>query len=146
MQRAGVAMAVCFAMQLGGCAPKAEIRADQRPVVAEPARNEAGGGMDSVSSDKLEEIDMFFHRKAAQLQYACYNTEADKNHQKYQGNVSIALVVLPGGKASDVKLIGSSIKSEGIENCVVDAIKGWEWPDVNAPAPYTGSINFKPAW
>ena len=150
MHRAGVAMALLIAMQLGGCTPQAEIKPDEKrkpiPAWKEGAADGTGGSTDSVSPEKLEEIDMFFHRKTAQLQFDCYNTEVEKTHQRYSGNVSIALVVQPGGKASDVKLTGSSLKSEGIETCVVESVKAWEWPDVNAPAPYTGSINFKPAW
>src|SRR5439155_25994090 len=65
----------------------------------------------SVSPEKLEELDMFFHRKTTQLQFDCYNSEVEKTHKKYQGNLSIALVVNPGGKASDVKLTASSLKS-----------------------------------
>ena len=100
----------------------------------------------SVSPDKLEEIDAFFRRKAAQLQFDCYNTESEKTGKKYEGHVSVALVVQPGGKAAGVSLTGSTLKSPGIESCIAEAVSGWEWPEVNIGAPYTGTINFKPAW
>jgi hypothetical protein len=158
MRTVQVVLALALAGSAGGCATTGEeTRTGQR---SSAVKNEAVGGgsatvdPNAVSPEQLEELDMFFHRKIPQLQYDCYNPEVERTHKKYQGNMSVALVVLPGGKASEVKMTGSSLKSigevaekaEGIETCVLDAIKAWEWPAVNAPAPYTGSINFKPAW
>lgn len=133
--------ALGFGVASSGCATtetKAEpVHARRPPVVA---------NQPSISPEKLEEIDAFFRRKAAQLQFDCYNTEVEKTGKKYEGHVSIALLVEPGGKAANVSLTGSTLNSPGIETCIAGAVSGWEWPDVNTAAPYTGTINFKPAW
>jgi hypothetical protein len=100
----------------------------------------------AVSQEKLDELNQFFYRKMGPLQYRCYNDEVERTHKKYEGNLSLSLIVRPGGRATDVKVIGSTLNSPEIERCVVDEIKQWGWPDVPGPAPYTGSINFKPAW
>jgi hypothetical protein len=120
----------------------------------EPAYNGPTSDPNSVSPEKLEEIDMFFRRTASHLQFECYNAEVDKTHKKYQGNVSFSLVVMPGGKAKQITLTNSTVKSldesheraPGIEECVMRNLGEWEWPEVNAPAPYMASIGFKPAW
>jgi hypothetical protein len=127
------------ATRSGGTTPGSKSEAIQR---GEPQVMEQGG----VPPEKLDEINHFFYRKMGPLQFRCYNDEVERTHKKYQGNLSLSLVVQPGGKVSDVKVIASSLDAPGIEACVVNEVKQWEWPDVPSPAPYTGSINFKPAW
>ena len=53
-----------------------------------------------------------------------------------------------------MKLLASTVHStdaekvpaESIGKCVLDNVSQWEWPNLPVPAPYMGSINFKPAW
>ncbi len=83
----------------------------------------------AIPAEKFEEIDAFFKRKAAQLQFTCYT-----------------LVVAPGNKLERVKVSRSTLNSPEIEECIVAQMKTWSWPDVPALAPYQGSVGFKPAW
>ena len=110
-----------------------------------PATDE-GGEAKAIPPEKFEEIDHFFKGKGADLQFACYNPAVDKTHKKYEGAVTVAVTVEPGGKAADVKLVNSTIGSEDIEQCVLKEARSWDWPDVPAAAPYSGTVTFKPAW
>ncbi len=139
-----------FSIALAACGASTS---EEKKTVATPedANKEAAEIMSrtdsaAIPAEKFEEIDAFFHRKAAQLQFECYNAEVEKTHQKYQGKVNIMMVVAPGGKLSEVKITASSLKSPGIEQCIIEKTKEWSWPDVPAPAPYQGEIAFKPAW
>ena len=125
-----------------GCGSSSkEVKTEGTTPVAETAATS-----NQIPPEKFEEIDAFFRGKTSTLQFDCYNPEVEKTGKKYQGYVSLLVVVVPGGKAGDVKVVSSSIKSEGIEQCIVAAAKGWEWPDVPQNIPYNGSIAFKPAW
>jgi len=133
-----------------GCGPSAseEKSGGTTPADSNKEAAEIMSNTDSASipAEKFEEIDQFFKRKAAQLQFECYNSEVEKTHLKYQGKVNVMLVVIPGGKLREVKITSSSLKSPGIEACIVKSAKEWDWPDVPAAAPYQGEIDFKPAW
>ena len=89
---------------------------------------------------------MLFKRKMQQIQYTCYNKEVERTGKKFEGNLTLSIVVQPGGKANPVKITESSVKSPEMEACVIEDVKSWEWPDVPSPTPYMGSIGFKPAW
>ena len=116
-------------------------------VKTEEVREPAQVGV-TVPPEKFEEIDRFFRGKTGQLQFDCYNHEVEKTGKKYEGHVSLLVVVVPGGKPADVKIVTSTLKSPGIEECIVNAARGWNWPDVpeGARVPYNGSVAFKPAW
>jgi hypothetical protein len=143
--KAAAAMLMFVTMGMG-CASQApaERTATGEPSAEEMAATAAAQG--AISPEKLEEIDQFFHRKMGQVQYRCYSQETERTGKKAEGMLCLALTVQPGGKASEVRVTHSSLKSPGIERCVLDEMKAWEWPEVPSPAPYTGSINFKPAW
>jgi hypothetical protein len=139
----------CFGLLACGAASHQEEKATT--TTPEAANQEAAAIMANTDSgaipaEKFEEIDAFFHRKAQQLQFECYNAEVEKTHQKYQGKVNLMLVVIPGGKLREVKITASSLKSPGIEECILAKAKEWSWPEVPAAAPYQGEIAFKPAW
>jgi hypothetical protein len=113
---------------------------------AEPESEGPTADPSAIPAEKFEEIDAFFKRKAAQLQFTCYNSEVERSHKKFQGNVDITIVVAPGNKLERVKVSRSSLNSPEIEECIVAQMKTWSWPDVPALAPYQGSVGFKPAW
>jgi hypothetical protein len=143
---------IVLAVIMAGCAAESE-KARSEATTAAREETAVESPHEGVPPEKLEEIDRFFHRMVGGIQFRCYNDEAERTHKKYQGNLSITLMVQPGGKASDVKVLNSTLRAidggeraSGIEQCVLGEMKGWEWPDVPAPAPYTGSISFKPAW
>ncbi len=141
-------LAVVLVLAAFGCGSSSKETKSEGTTTAQKHSDESATAVDpnAISPEKFDEIAEFFRRKSAQVQFNCYNSEVEKTGQKYEGNVSFSMVVQPGGKVSDVKVTGSTLKSPGIEQCIVDAMQAWEWPDVPGPAPYTGSLNFKPAW
>jgi hypothetical protein len=141
-----VALASALAAALVGCAsPGQKQRAAATAGPAEAAPAPAAIGI-TVPPEKFEEIDNFFRGKASQLQFTCYNPEVERTRKKYQGFVSLLVMVAPGGKAQEVKIINSSLGAPGIEECILSQARAWEWPDVPAQVPYNGTLGFKPAW
>jgi hypothetical protein len=137
------------ALTLLGCGSSSEETRKETTTPAKESQTDEGvssADPHAVSAEKLLEIDEFFKHKAGQLQFTCYNPEVEKTHQKYEGKVAVSIIVAPGNKLSEVKITGSSLKSPGIEACLLAEMKQWEWPDVPGPAPYWGEVTFKPAW
>ncbi|MSP63016.1 MAG: hypothetical protein EXR72_22305 [Myxococcales bacterium] len=141
-----------------GCATSSEEtrRTGTTPEKEVEGTGEATSDPSAIPPEKFDELDQYFHGKVATLQFNCYNQEVERTHQKYEGNLSLSILVKPGGKTGSVTVTNSTLHSlaqgadpkaaAGIEECVLSEIKGWEWPEVPAPAPYSGSVNFKPAW
>jgi hypothetical protein len=137
-----VSMLGLFAMAMSACAASGQKESAETTV---PTHEPATVGV-TVPPEKFEEIDSFFRSKTGTLQFDCYNHEVERTGKKYQGYVSLLIVVVPGGKASEVKVTSSTIGSPEIEACIVESARKWEWPDVPGRAPYNGSVAFKPAW
>ena len=86
-------------------------------------------------------------RRASPLQYRCYTSVLERTGGKMiDGDLGLSMVIEPGGKATEVKITRSTLKSPDIEKCVLDELRSWVWPDVPGPAPYAPSIMFKSAF
>ena len=53
--------------------------------------------------------------------------EAGKNAH---GSVTVDFVITPAGKATDVKVGSSTVKSKAVEDCVVGKVEGMAFPEV----------------
>ena len=152
MMRNRTAMAMVVALGLGagvatGVAGIAGCASSNKEVKSEAVEEKAPANVGvAVSPEQFEEIDRFFRGKTGSLQFDCYNHEVEKTGKKYEGHVSLLVVVVPGGTPESVKIVDSNIGSPGIEECIVSSAKKWHWPEVTGKAPYNGSISFKPAW
>jgi hypothetical protein len=132
---------------LCACGPSTtEQRRPGTTAAAVQESSESTADPSALTPEKLDELNQFFYRKMGPIQFRCYNDEVEKTHKKYQGNLGLSIMVVPGGKVSSVKITSSSLEAPGIEQCVVEEVKQWEWPEVPTPTPFAGSINFKPAW
>lgn len=138
MNLAGVGLvAVNF---MGGCAAsKQETRVEPQ---AAPVQQSVG-----VPPETYDQLQLFFQRRASPLQYRCYTSVLERTGGKMiDGDLGLSMVILPGGKANEVKITRSTLNSPDIEKCVLDELRSWVWPDVPAPAPYAPSILFKSAF
>ncbi len=129
-----------------GCGGSSEESGGGTTTPVKEAETESQPDPNAVPPEKFEEIDRFFHGKGNKLQFNCYNSVVEKTHKKYEGNITFHMMVEPHGKAGKITISNSSLKSPEIEQCMIDEMKSWEWPDVPTAVPYNGSINFKPAW
>ena len=110
--------AIGFGVGGAGCKSGPETKGETaRAVTSQPAAAEEGSGNSegavagAATPDQIEAVDMFFRQKAKRLQFQCYNSEVDKTHRKYEGNITISVMVLPGGKMKDAKLINNTLRS-----------------------------------
>lgn len=129
------------ATNLAGCAAsKQEMRAEPQAAPVQPQAV-------SIPPETYDQLQLFFQRRASPLQYRCYTSVLERTGGKMiDGDLGLSMVILPGGKANEVKITRSTLNSPDIEKCVLDELRSWVWPDVPAPAPYAPSILFKSAF
>jgi TonB family protein len=138
------AVLAAAATSLAGCGGSNEESRSGGTTAAQEEGATTGEG--AIPPEAFEEIDRFFKGKAAKLQFTCYNPVAEKTNKKYEGSINVQMMVEPGGRVDEVKVVTSSIGSPPIEECVVKEIRSWSWPSVPGRAPYAGTVTFKPAY
>ncbi|HEX3854923.1 MAG TPA: AgmX/PglI C-terminal domain-containing protein [Polyangiaceae bacterium] len=101
-----------------------DVPAGDKPANDEPAST-GGKGPETRTMDVIRKLVMD-NRKAARK---CYE-DARKDLKDLQGNVVIHFVLDPEGKvkSADLNQERSTLKSPAVVNCVIDVIKGIQFP------------------
>jgi hypothetical protein len=105
--------------------------------------DEPAGHQDSaqVPPEKMEEINRNLERKrpvmSRCLAIAVDNKELPKNSA---GKVTVELVIAPGGKADNVKIVRATLQSKMLDDCVISHVKEIQFPDL--PKPYETSYTY----
>jgi len=140
MRRIGTVVMVGALAAAAACAGSNE---ETRTTTAKPTERyeettPAGGGVDAEQHDAIERV---LARKIPELQ-ACWQEEYEKTkNRKLEGNVSLMMVVSAGGKASKVDILESTIKTPAIEQCVVTAVRSWNFPEGKADVPIRKTVH-----
>lgn len=105
------------------------------------AVTQTDGAADMVAPEKLEEITRLLDRKrgimSRCLAIAVDNKELPKNSH---GQITLDIVITPGGHADPIKVIKSSLESKSLEECVIGHVKSIQFPDL--PKPYPTSYTY----
>jgi TonB family protein len=130
-----------FALGLAACAwiGCAETTAEQPQETTTAAKQVAAGG--GITPEQNDAIDELFRRKAPHLQ-TCWADEYEKTqNRKLEGDLTVQLMVTPSGKPEGVKILKSSMGNQDIENCVVQAVAAWRFPEVGVTTPYVRTVH-----
>ena len=124
---------------LAGCA--GEQQETKRTPARAQTQNDGPGPTGGVSPEQADAIDAAFRRKTSELM-TCWQDEYEKTHNRQlQGDVTVGLTVTPSGKPTDVRVLKSSLGNADIEQCVVNTINQWEFPQVPANCPYMRTVH-----
>ena len=123
-----------FAIACGGTTPPPASPAPEAP-------REAA----TVDTEAYAELSEFFARKRPHVTQ-CYDTAfADVEPAKRSsGHVTVTLDVLPSGRAENVRLAESTLRSEPVETCVLALVSRWSLPRPAEPMAFTFSYQFRP--
>lgn len=95
----------------------------------------------AISPERQDAIERLFARKAQELQ-DCWSKEYDKTHdRKLEGDLTIQMMVTPDGKATDVKILKSTMNNADIESCVTQQVGTWDFPTGQATVPYSRTVH-----
>jgi hypothetical protein len=126
---------VCV-MALGGCASQSQQRA--QPAGESQAQSGQGNLVDPERSDAVERT---FARKTSELQ-DCWTREYEKSHdRKLEGDLTIQLSVQPNGKATDIKVVKTTLNNADIISCVQQMIGAWDFPEGQGTVAYLRTVH-----
>lgn len=135
-------MVACFTW--AGCAgsqpaPRS-VRAASGDEGVQLSENEAA----AHDPDRHSAIERTFARKTGDLQ-SCWEEEYERTkNRKLEGNLTVQLFVLPSGRASDVKVLKSSLNSADpgvLDSCIVKVVSGWSFPEGSGTMPYHRTVH-----
>jgi len=96
--------------------------------------------------DKQSEIQLVLQQREPSTAKCYTDVLNEKQDRKFQGQVTVVIHFEKSGAASDVKVITSTLKSPEVESCLVEKIKGFEFPVLEKPGDMHYSYVFRPAY
>ena len=127
---------------LGACGGGGKSSGDTTPTTTEATPSDSGGTV--VTNETMDDIRRALDRKrnvvARCLTPAIDAGELPKNAR---GRMTLELVITPGGKATDIKVIKTSIDSKLVADCVIERVGEIEFPSVAEPLPWSYTYGFE---
>jgi hypothetical protein len=132
-----------FAWVVGaGCA---ETQSGERPVTV--VRNEEPTPqLGGIPPDKQAEIQLLLQQRDTST-LKCYQEVLDEKHDRaFKGSVFVVLTIEPSGRAADVRVVGGSLKSPEVGQCLVSKLKDFEYPAIPNQGSMQYEYRFEPAY
>jgi hypothetical protein len=125
-----------------GCAETSASGGGVRVVKNEETAAPQGG----IPPDKQAEIQLLLQQRDPST-LKCYQDVLDEKHTRaFKGSVTVELTVVPGGKASDVRVTGGSLNNQEVNDCLIAKLKDFEYPDVPSAGTMQYVYRFEPAY
>ena len=85
----------------------------------------------------------FFAKKRPYVSQ-CYGNAITNRELKEdaKGRIRLALKVLPGGQAQDVRVVETTLNSKPVEDCVVKLVQGWTLPSPDRSIDFLYTYEF----
>jgi hypothetical protein len=107
---------------------------DQAPVTA------------GVPPDKENEIKVLLQQRDSAAR-KCYQDVLNEKHDRsFQGTVQLLISIEPTGRASEVKVVGGTLNDNTVQECLVDVIKQFEFPQLAQAGDVQYTYQFRPAY
>jgi hypothetical protein len=126
-------------LALGGCASQSQ---EQRaPSTGGSQEQSSAVDPNAVAPERQDAVERTFARKTADLQ-DCWTREYEKSHdRKLEGDLTIQMNVQPNGKATDVKVVKTTLNNADVVNCVQQMIGGWDFPEGAGTVAYLRTVH-----
>jgi hypothetical protein len=133
-----------FLLPTWGCASTGEQAGEERVrIVREQEQKAEEGG---IPPDKQAEIQLLLQQRDPST-LKCYSDVLnDKHDRAFKGSVAVMLTLEPSGKASDVKIVNSTLNNDEVHNCLISKIKDFEFPTLDHGGSMQYVYHFQPAY
>lgn len=112
--------------------------------IIRPSENnpETGG----VPPDKENEIKLLLQQRDSAARKCYQDVLNDKHDRAFQGTVQLIISIEPTGRASKVRVVGGTLNDESVRDCLVEAIKAFEFPQLAQAGDVQYTYQFRPAY
>jgi len=140
------ALALLFTVTTVGCA---ETSAGGGGVNVVKNPEEKSSGEKGIPPDKEAEVQLLLQQRNPST-LKCYSDVLNEKHDRaFKGTVIVLLSLEPSGgqsKAADVKIIGGTMTDKEVTSCVVDKLKEFDYPEIQAAGTMQYVYRFEPAY
>jgi len=127
-----------------GCASSDEASGEQRVRVVHPQEQVAEQG--GISPDKQAEIQLVLQQRDPST-LKCYSDVLnDKHDRAFKGSVAVLVTLEASGKATDVKIVNSTLNNKEVHDCLIEKIKEFEFPVLEHGGSMQYVYHFQPAY
>ena len=140
------ALAVLFAVT-SGCAEGSAGGGGGVNVVKnpEPSSSPTSG----IPPDKEAEVQLLLQQRNPST-LKCYSDVLNEKHDRaFKGTVIVLLSLEPSGgqsKAAEVKVIGGTMTDKEVTSCVIEKLKDFDYPEIQAAGTMQYVYRFEPAY
>lgn len=137
-------LAAC-ALLLGAasCASSSGPREPRYTVVKPDDRPAPSGG---VPPDKQAEIQLVLQNREPSAR-KCYQDVLNEKHDRaFQGTVRLIISIAPSGQPSQVKVVGGTLNDKEVQDCLVQTVQQFEFPQLAAAGDVQYEYRFRPAY
>jgi hypothetical protein len=108
--------------------------------------NEAPPQTGGVPPDKENEINLLLQQREPSAR-KCYQDVLNEKHDRaFQGTVKVLIAIEPSGHASQVKVVGGTLNDQTVQECLVQTIKEFEFPQLAQSGEVQYEYRFRPAY
>ena len=134
-----------FAIAAGGALGCAET-ATGEPRVHVVKNNEPPPPVGGIPPDKQAEVQLLLQQRDPST-LKCYEDVLNEKHDRaFKGTVMVVLTLEPGGKASDVQIIGGTLNNKEVSDCLIDKLKEFDYPQIPNKGSMQYVYQFQPAY
>jgi hypothetical protein len=128
-------------LTLGACA--SSNGAGPVRVQSDPESPPVTGG---IPPERLGDIYLVLDERDASAR-KCYQDVLDeKDTRKFQGTVELLLTLTTDGTAKDVRIVGGTLKSKEVNDCLVKTVKDFEFPKLSRGGDFEYQYTFEPQY
>jgi TonB family protein len=99
-----------------------------------------------VPPDKENEINLLLQQREPSAR-KCYQDVLNEKHDRaFQGTVKVLIAIEPTGRAASVKVVGGTLTDETVQECLVQTIKEFEFPQLAQAGEVQYEYRFRPAY
>jgi hypothetical protein len=99
-----------------------------------------------VPPDKENEINLLLQQREPSAR-KCYQDVLNEKHDRaFQGTVKVLIAIEPSGHAKEVKVVGGTLNDETVQDCLVQTIKEFEFPQLAQSGEVQYEYRFRPAY
>src|SRR5882757_10736239 len=92
--------------------------------------SEQAGSTGGIPPDKESEIQLLLEQREPSAR-KCYQDVLNEKHDRaFAGTIKVLISIEPSGKASQVKVLGGTLNDQGVQQCLVETIREFEFPQL----------------
>jgi hypothetical protein len=104
------------------------------------------GSTGGIPPDKESEIQLLLQQREPSAR-KCYQDVLNEKHDRaFQGTIKVLISIEPSGKASQVKVLGGTLADQGVQQCLVDTLREFEFPQLSQAGEVQYEYRFRPAY